>query len=874
MDSGILFLTYATLRSQRHDRASRLQQLLDWAGADFEGVILLDESHALGNAAGTETEFGVAKGSEQGLAGVRLQNALPRARVIYVSATGATKPENLSYTARLGLWGPGTAFQDRDAFLAAMEEGGIAAMEIVARDTKAMGLYTARALSFTGVEYDPLEHKLTPDQIAIYDAYADAWAVIHAGVAAALEAANIVDPASGRTLNAMAKGSALSRFESSKQRFWSALLISMKMPTVFQAIETEIAAGNVAVVQLVSTSEAILDRRLAELSPEERAHLDLELSPRATMIDYLKSAFPTQQMRVFATSDGSLRSEPMRDADGNMVQCAEAIARRDALIEELCAMPPVPAALDALIAHFGTAKVAEVTGRSRRIVIGNDGCQKLERRGARANLAETQAFMDGQKPILVFSDAGGTGRSYHADLGCRTADKRRIHFLLEPGWRADVAIQGLGRTHRTNQSVPPVFRPVTTDCKGERRFISTIARRLDSLGALTRGQRQTGGQNMFDPADNLESDYAREALTQWYHLLHGKKLASVTLADFQSMTGLKLIDDDGTLLDKLPPIQRWLNRILALRIATQNAIFDEYMGLIQARVDAAREAGTLDVGVETIRAEQVIVRSEQTLRTDPVTGAETKLLRLELHLRPRVMHWKRLMQIWEGTSEIAYLYNSRSKRVALKVPSWSITDEEGRIISMCQLVRPTGATRMQEIAMWASLWKDIDRDQFQKLWEAEASEAEAKVEIETVNVATGLLLPVWHRLPQDDVRVWRIDDGEGTSILGRLIPAEAMADLQSAFGLDGTVDLTATEMIAAAQKGSGIAIPGLGGAMLAAALVNGTRRLEIRNYRPEDRERLKARGAFSEVIQYRTRLFVPLDRSNEVVEAIVAMTRI
>lgn len=178
MASGIVFLTYATLRSQRHDRASRLQQLLDWAGPDFDGVILLDESHALGNAAGTETEFGAAKGSEQGLAGVRLQIALPRARVIYVSATGATKPENLSYTARLGLWGPGTAFQNRDAFLAAMEEGGIAAMEIVARDTKAMGLYTARALSFAGVEYDPLEHKLTSAQIEIYDAYADAWAVL------------------------------------------------------------------------------------------------------------------------------------------------------------------------------------------------------------------------------------------------------------------------------------------------------------------------------------------------------------------------------------------------------------------------------------------------------------------------------------------------------------------------------------------------------------------------------------------------------------------------------------------------------------------------------------------------------------------------
>src|SRR3546814_16906110 len=103
-----------------------------------------------------------------------------------------------------------------------------------------------------------------------------------------------------------------------------------------------------------------------------------------------------------------------------------------------------------------------------------------------------------------------------------------VHFLLEPGWRADRAVQGLGRTNRTNQAEPPIFRPVTTDCRGERRFISTIARRLDALGALTRGQRQTGGQNLFDPMDNLESDYATDALLTWYRLLHRGKLPSVT----------------------------------------------------------------------------------------------------------------------------------------------------------------------------------------------------------------------------------------------------------------------------------------------------------------------------------------------------------
>src|SRR3546814_10072984 len=126
-------------------------------------------------------------------------------------------------------------------------------------------------------------------------------------------------------------------------------------------------------------------------------------------------------------------------------------------------------------------------------------------RSARTSQAEAAAFQAGRKRILIFSDAGGTGRSYHASLDAANQEQR-VHLLLEPGWRADRAIQGLGRTHRTHQATTPLFRPVTTDCKGELRFTSTIARRLDSLGALTRGQRQTGGQGLFDPADNLESE--------------------------------------------------------------------------------------------------------------------------------------------------------------------------------------------------------------------------------------------------------------------------------------------------------------------------------------------------------------------------------
>ena len=120
---------------------------------------MFDEAHAMANAAGDKGERGEKKPSQQGQAGLRLQHALPEARILYVSATGATTVQNLAYAARLGLWGTGDfPFATRAEFVAAMEGGGIAAMEVLARDLKALGLYAARSLSFEGILYEIVEH--------------------------------------------------------------------------------------------------------------------------------------------------------------------------------------------------------------------------------------------------------------------------------------------------------------------------------------------------------------------------------------------------------------------------------------------------------------------------------------------------------------------------------------------------------------------------------------------------------------------------------------------------------------------------------------------------------------------------------------------
>ena len=204
-----------------------------------------------------------------------------------------------------------------------------------------------------------------------------------------------------------------------------------------------------------------MERRIAEIPASEWDDLSVDLTPRETVIEFLAHAFPVQLQEPFTDESGNLFSRPVFDADGNPVLCQEAVARRDALIEKLAALPPVPSALDQIVQHFGHEAVAEVTGRSRRVLRIADARGErlaLRSRPASANLAETAAFMDGGQAHPRLLHGRGTGRSYHADLSCANTE-RRIHYLLEPGWRADQAIQGLGRTHRTHQASAPLFRP-------------------------------------------------------------------------------------------------------------------------------------------------------------------------------------------------------------------------------------------------------------------------------------------------------------------------------------------------------------------------------------------------------------------------------
>jgi hypothetical protein len=867
MDRGVLFTTYATLRQPaRGDRLSRLDQIVNWLGADFDGVIVFDEAHAMANAAGGgQGARGPKKASQQGMAGLALQNRLPNGRVMYVSATGATTPENLAYAARLGLWGgPEAPFNTRDAFMDAVEKGGVAVMELIARELKALGLYIARSLSFDGLEYQALRHVLTPQDVEIWNAWADAYQLIHQNLRAALEAVGITED--GKAKSGQAASAVMSAFEGAKLRFFGALLAGLKSPTLIAAIRDDLAQGRSSVVQIVSTQEAVMERRLAEIPPEEWNNLTIDLSPKDQVLDYLMGAFPIAAMEAIEDEEGNVTMRQLI-VDGQPVVSQEALGLREALITHLACLPAVPGVLDTVLGTLGPDSVAEITGRSRRVVV-RDGRQVVERRSASAAKSETDAFMSGKKRVLVFSDAGGTGRSYHADLNCQNQDRRR-HYLCEPGWRADAAIQGLGRSHRTNQASAPLFCPVTTDIHGEKRFTSTISRRLDSLGALTKGERRTAGNGLFRPEDNLESPWAHRALQAFYVALHWGNVPAMDRPTFERKTGLQLLDSDGQLkkAEDLPAMNTWLNRLLALRIEDQNALFETFDEVLTSILERANASGALDRGMEDILADDLTVTSEEVIRTDAVSGAQTKIVTFAVRTR-RVLVTAE--QALSGLDPLAldYVVNAKSQRAGLILKGLTTTDDEDRLVQAVRLIRAEKRTVLPLKTYEESAWEPVAEPIWRATWDAEVAGADPWHTRELVLV-TGLLLPVWSSLPSKRTFVRRLKAPDGRRWLGRVLDPTDVTKLKIALGLSDTATAVgggdnAANMIL--RENSAIALTG--GFWLRRAKVMDRYRLEVVGAGSQ-RAMFQALGCFVEIINYTPRVFVPVDQPG-VLSAILA----
>ncbi|RLV82882.1 hypothetical protein DV515_00016549 [Chloebia gouldiae] len=667
---GVLFATYSALIGESQaggQHRTRLKQILEWCRENFEGVIVFDECHKAKNASSTK----------MGKAVLDLQNKLPRARVVYASATGASEPKNMIYMSRLGIWGEGTPFRAFDEFLHAIEKRGVGAMEIVAMDMKVSGMYIARQLSFTGVTFRIEEIPLDEQYKAVYDKAAKLWA----------EALMVFQQAAD-CIGLESRKSLWGQFWSAHQRFFKYLCIAAKVRRLVELAQEELARDKCIVIGLQSTGEArtreVLDENDGRLncfvSAAEGVFLSLiqkhfpstkrkrekgtgikrKRRPRGRCAKALRG--PCDQGVVIKISDDSSTDSDM-GLDSDLTSSPESLLETDDVIfvdhtfsgclgEDRGGFHMLPSqkelhnlrelkvekmkqdlltkvkalgkelplnTLDILIDYFGGPEnVAEMTGRKGRVVRRPDSSVVFESRAEQGlsidhvNLKEKERFMQGEKLVAIISEASSSGISLQADRRVKN-QKRRVHMTLELPWSADRAIQQFGRTHRSNQVSAPEYVFLISELAGERRFASIVAKRLESLGALTHGDRRATESRDLSKY-NFENKYGAKALDKVLNTIlshtesrvpvprsyergedtffHEMKegLISVGICCSQMKYGTVSVEKDCS-------ITKFLNRILGLEVDKQNMLFQYFSDTFDYLIEKDKKEGKYDMGI-------------------------------------------------------------------------------------------------------------------------------------------------------------------------------------------------------------------------------------------------------------------------------------
>ena len=870
-DEGVLYTTYSQLSTTSKGKKDadgnvvtapkrRLDQFVEWLGEDFDGVIAFDEAHNMRSAVSVKGKRGVKDASQAALAGIELQQRLPNARVVYASATGATEVMNLGYTERLGLWGEGTPFPKKEDFISDIDAGGVAAMEVVAKDLKAMGMYQARSLSFDGVEYDTLTHGLSANQRQMYDTLAEAWQKILVNIDDAMES-------SGSAGDGRARAAANSSFWSAQQRFFNQILTALQTPTVIKDIEKQLKAGNSTVMQIVNTDEALAKRRLSQAAEAGMALDQVDLTPRDIIMQFLAQGFPTTLYEQYTDEDGNNRTRPVLNEDDSPVEDPQAVAKRDKLMEEIALLDVPDGALNQIIRHFGPDQVAEITGRSQRVTWNADGEPQLQKFTNSQKDKDARAFERGDKRILIFSDAGGTGRSYHASLGFENQQKR-IHYLLQPGWRADKAVQGLGRTHRTNQAQPPRYVLVTTDLVAQKRFMSSIARRLDQLGALTRGQRDTSSQGLFSAENNLENEYGARAANRFLDAIYADRLTDIApRAELAQQLGLRLYDSEGKRRIMSIEVPQFLNRLLSLKPDMMEKVFDEFQSYVQQQVDYAREVGEYDTGMQDLKAQKIEIANRQ-LVAEHAQGGTTEYVKLAVTNPAKLNRWKNFSE--RALKGNRFIKNRRSGKVYAVEPPGRVTNpRNGDVILRAKRIGVNSVSygRPSEL-LDESKVQSLTVDEAKALWDEQIKTAPQTV-TEDVHLISGALLPIYDRLPDDQPKIIRVE-ASGERLLGREIPAKKIKQTLKSLGVNSAVPKLSLQQWADAVLNDAVTVELANGLTVKQSTVYGEKRLEVVPKEGSiDRgqlDQLKNQGAVSEIIAYRPRVFLPKPRAAAIMQ--------
>jgi hypothetical protein len=597
LTAGVLFCTYSCLINNggttNHSR-TRLEQIMEWTdGEEFDGCLVFDECHKAKSLLVSKTSL-EKEGSKTGQKVQTIQKLNPHARVVYVSATGASDLKHLSYMDRLGLWGHGTSFKNALDFVQKLDKRGVGVLEMLAMDLKSRGMFLARSLSYDGAEFNIQEVELPGEYVAMYDQATELWEQMQTdfdSMKTMILERCILTQQEQRSVKAI-----WSLFWASHQAFFKQLCMGAKVPGIIEEAKLALGAGHCVVIGLQSTGEARIDWFVEEGYWDEH-----------TLVSTAESLLMYLIRTTFKVGD---------EFEAEEDKIPELVEARDRLLTTVAQLAPsLPHnPLDSLINLLGgPGNVAEMTGRSHRIVQVNNTL-RYERRspesGVRVNIAERKHFQSGSKLIAILSDASSTGISLQADRRVPN-QRRRVHITLELPWSADKCVQQLGRSHRSNQSSAPVYKLMISSIGPEYRFASAVAVRLQQLGALTKGDRKgatgdSGAMAEFNVQTKEGKAALKELITRVSRVAqHGEGVdeasekfefcnpTEYTMQKFSdeawhAFHRLEICELDKPFFGHDKQMQTFLNRLFGIKLELQSKIFAAFLQLMHHHINVAK----------------------------------------------------------------------------------------------------------------------------------------------------------------------------------------------------------------------------------------------------------------------------------------------
>jgi P-loop containing NTP hydrolase pore-1/C-terminal domain on Strawberry notch homologue len=877
---GVIFSSYSSLIAAAKTGEKRLDQVQRWLGSD--GIVIFDEAHKAKNA----LAGGRGEPTLTGQAVIDLQDPERNAdyRVVYSSATGATDVRNMAYMTRLGLWGIGTSFPGGfQEFMQEIESGGVGAMEMVSRDMKALGMYLSGSISFgvcpnsgKAVEYRERIHLLTPRQREMYNRAADAWQSVLRNIDAALEVTNG---------GPRARAVALNKFWGDHQRFFRQVICAFKVPSVIAETEAALSEGKSVVISLVGTGEARTKEQVAKATANGGMLEDLDFSPREVIAAMVDRGFPTTLYQdVTDPGTGRTIQLPVRDGKGNPVQSKEALRMKQAVIDGLSALELPENPLDQLVNHFGERNVAELTGRTRRLIRDSRGHVEYKKRNPegvamhRTNVHEMEQFQSGKKRVAIISDAASMGISLHASNRAENC-QRRVHVTLELGWSADKQMQTFGRTHRSDQAVPPEYVLLSTELGGEKRFSSTIARRLGSLGALTKGDRRSADSGDLAKY-NFETEEGRAALCLMLRRIveSGNVPGLANPRQTLRAIGLLVRNRDGceeVRKEDLYNVPRFLNRVLALDVDHQNALFDHFVDLFEQTVRYAKANGTFDEGVTDIKALAIrIAKPQRVVHTDEITNAQTTHYTLEIDVPSKAVSFDEAERVRKRKTG-AFFRHRKNGHFILAIESGLHTNaENGNSYRTFAVWKP-------EAARSTYIHDDELKEKYRAVipskardWWNKKHASVPPTETHETHIIGGAIIPLWQRFKTHEearLRVVRVTTDDGQRIVGIRIPPEQVGPIVAALG--ATRDLREPDEIFTGVLDEGEEVMLVSGLKLCRKVVHREPVIELIGVDPNRFVEIRSLGLINETIDWKQRFFVPTDEETGVAVLTELLTR-